>query len=83
MVRKNPNRYEWKMPLELVFLGQSRYSLKSLLAIFDSLESEGRNSPYFHSFLEKKKKKIGDTLDAVLALSPFFIGVAVYRSAVF
>ena len=21
MVRKNPNRYEWKMPLELVFLG--------------------------------------------------------------
>ena len=24
MVRKNPNRDEWKMPLELVFLGQSR-----------------------------------------------------------
>lgn len=24
MVQKNPNRYEWKMPLELVFLGQSR-----------------------------------------------------------
>ena len=24
MVRKNPNRYEWKMPLELLFLGQSR-----------------------------------------------------------
>lgn len=23
MVRKNPNRYEWKMPLELVFIGQS------------------------------------------------------------
>jgi hypothetical protein len=22
MVRKNPNRYEWKMPLELVFLGK-------------------------------------------------------------
>ena len=24
MVRKNQNRYEWKMPLELFFLDQSR-----------------------------------------------------------
>lgn len=24
MVQKNKNRYEWKMPLSLVFLGQSR-----------------------------------------------------------
>lgn len=24
MVRTNPNRYEWKIPLELVFLGQER-----------------------------------------------------------
>lgn len=22
MVQKNPNRYEWKMPLELLFLGE-------------------------------------------------------------
>ncbi|KAL0406716.1 UNVERIFIED_CONTAM: Ribosomal protein S12, mitochondrial [Sesamum latifolium] len=29
MVRKNPNRYEWKMPLELVFLGQYKESFSS------------------------------------------------------
>jgi hypothetical protein len=29
MVRKNPNRDEWKMPLELVFLGQYKESLSS------------------------------------------------------
>lgn len=45
MVRKNPNRYEWKMPLELVFLGQSRYLLKKsprkeLKHFFDRAENK-------------------------------------------
>jgi hypothetical protein len=30
MVQKNPNRYEWKMPLELLFLGQERYEVTRL-----------------------------------------------------
>ena len=27
MVQKNPNRYEWRMPLELLFLSQERYEV--------------------------------------------------------
>lgn len=30
MVQKNPNRYEWRMPLELLFLGQERYEVTRL-----------------------------------------------------
>lgn len=38
------------------------FSLKSLNEIFESLQSEGHNSPFCHSFVEKRKE-IGETLD--------------------
>lgn len=45
MVRKNPNRYEWKMPLELVFLGQSGEQPLSIMMLKnekkDNLKSKG------------------------------------------
>ncbi|KAL2335968.1 hypothetical protein Fmac_010414 [Flemingia macrophylla] len=42
MVQKNPNRYEWRMPLELLFLGQERYEVTRVVSLLSARDPCGQ-----------------------------------------